>query len=983
MKTHTKTIRHLLTKISVLMICWLLHLPVAAQQAQPEIRQLVLGEKTERKVSADEELHIYGIEMKRGQVLRVTFQEKGADVGAVMVRASDQTKASAGGNFGTGFMQESLTLIADQDGVYGLFIRAQRVTDTNIEAKYEFSTSLRNTSTQNDIQRAKAELLMEEASKLLEGGDDKRSASLAVRKFEESIKIWDLLGDVYWAAMAKTGMASAFFKAGDFPKTEFYAQQVLRTFTESNNEPGIATISTSLVGLYTATQNEKAARPHLQKALEIFRRLGDKRAESLLGTLSTANLINNANTGDFDRDLVAARAKGDKLAEASLWAKRLFHYVIEEDSIEDEEQRVFFERAEREALPLLKSIRNREIEGQVFLGLGVGFYDLTLTSKTDEAADRANKEKSINYISRVIVLAKIHNNPLIQSLAYNHLNLYYDGDNNRLAIFYGKKTISSLQNFKQDLRLFDKETQQVAARKLDEEVYTSLASDLFYEGRLAEAHQVLNLGRDQEFFDLNLNPYQAGKLSLTPREAENEQLFNSALESIATKYSNRIDADYELAGEDLKVALKKLEQNFDGPPSARDTVSSVADTVDMQSALRELTAKSGKKYAAVYIVEDVGEILLITPDGIFAFASSTAAEDLPNYVTSFDIDEDILDFLQTLRSPSRDPRPLGARIYNKIFKTEELVKDKSKPITLEEKLKRLKPDVLLWSLSGNLRYVPVAALYDANTGQYLVEKYQNAVFTRARKDRFLVEPKPWSRSVGFGTSLAYSGLSPLPDVPNEIARIFGNPAINQKGFFEGKVLLNRAFTRQTMIASLQSQPGLVHIASHFIFRAGNSRNSFLLLGDGSKFSLTEMQQTPNLFAGVDLLTLSACETAAQQPGADGKEVDGFAELAQRLGASSVMATLWQIADQGTATFMTEFYRLRQAYPNAPKSEILQKAQVTLLTGKRSTVTSGTTRGGDVVGVKETLTGIPFKPRDGSPLEHPYYWASFVLFGSSR
>ncbi len=49
------------------------------------------------------------------------------------------------------------------------------------------------------------------------------------------------------------------------------------------------------------------------------------------------------------------------------------------------------------------------------------------------------------------------------------------------------------------------------------------------------------------------------------------------------------------------------------------------------------------------------------------------------------------------------------------------------------------------------------------------------------------------------------------------------------------------------------------------------------------------------FKGVDLLTLSACQTAGEV-GSDGKEVESFATLAQNAGASSVMATLWPIAD---------------------------------------------------------------------------------------
>jgi hypothetical protein len=181
------------THITVLMLFGLLHLPVAAQQAQPEIRQLVIGEKTERKVSAEEEVHLYVIEMKRGQVLRVNFQEKGADVGAVMVPAANPQKILAAANFGSGFMAESLTLIADEDGAYGLVIRAQRVTDKNIEGRYEYLAELKTTSTRNDIQRVKAETLLYEGSRLLEG-DDKTSASLALTKFEESLRIWNLLG---------------------------------------------------------------------------------------------------------------------------------------------------------------------------------------------------------------------------------------------------------------------------------------------------------------------------------------------------------------------------------------------------------------------------------------------------------------------------------------------------------------------------------------------------------------------------------------------------------------------------------------------------------------------------------------------------------------------------------------------------------------------------------------------------------------------
>jgi CHAT domain-containing protein/tetratricopeptide (TPR) repeat protein len=976
MKTNFLLSRHSLSNVPVIVVFLLLQLPVTAQETPSEIRQLVIGEKTERKVSANQERHTYAIAMKRGQVLRVNFQERGADVTAIMQRASDQQKVSAKIHNGLGFMRESLTFIADRDGVYWLVVTTQRVTGTNREALYEFLTALKNTSSPNDVQRVKAETLIAEGTQLLEGRD-KTNAALAIKKFEQSLTIWNRLGDVYWAQIAMGNIATAYILAGDYTTGEFYLRQALRTFTDINNEPEVALISAALSAVYLVTDNEEAASQHFHKALEISRRLGDKRQETVLGLFLP--LISKTNRPDLATELAAVRAKGDKVAEAAVWARKLFQYVIKEESIKDEERRTFFETAEREALPLLSLIKNRDLELQIILGLGIGFHDLALVP--DKAAALAHKKKSLTYMSRVVVLARVQNNLLAQSLAYDYLNVFYEGDNERLAIFFGKKSIKTLQDFKQDLRVFDKEDQQGAARKVDR-TYSSLAADLFFAGRLAEAHQVLNFSRDQEFFDLDLTQDQEiPRLSLTSREMENEQLFEVALENIAAAYAKLADADYQLAGEELQLTLRKLEQDFNAPLSKRDIAANVTDTIDMQSALRELTAKAGKKYAAVYIVENVGQVLLITPDEVFAFASSTGPGPLSNYVPSFKMDEYILDFLHTLRSPDLDPRHLGAEIYKKIFKTNEVVAGEFTQTTLEEKLKHFKPDVLLWSLSGNLRYVPVAALYDDKAKQYLVEKYQNAVFTRARKERFLVEPKAWSRSVGFGNSLAYEKHSALPNVPNEISSIFGSPKTKKKGFFKGEVLLNRGFTREAMLASLKSQPGLVHIASHFVFQPGDSRNSFLLLGDGSKFSLLEMQQTPNLFAGVDLLTLSACETAAQQRGADGKEVDGFAELAQRLGASSVIATLWRIADDGTSKFMTEFYRLRQANPKAPKSEILRQAQLSFLKKKRTGVTGKEKRGAVVVGTKPV--GIRFNPRDGFPFEHPYYWASFVLFGSTR
>jgi len=72
-----------------------------------------------------------------------------------------------------------------------------------------------------------------------------------------------------------------------------------------------------------------------------------------------------------------------------------------------------------------------------------------------------------------------------------------------------------------------------------------------------------------------------------------------------------------------------------------------------------------------------------------------------------------------------------------------------------------------------------------------------------------------------------------------------------------------------------------------------------------------MSEQADMFRDVQLLILSACETGAQRPDATGKEIDAFAELAQRLGANSVMASLWSVLDHSTADLMKAFYRNRE------------------------------------------------------------------------
>jgi CHAT domain-containing protein len=275
----------------------------------------------------------------------------------------------------------------------------------------------------------------------------------------------------------------------------------------------------------------------------------------------------------------------------------------------------------------------------------------------------------------------------------------------------------------------------------------------------------------------------------------------------------------------------------------------------------------------------------------------------------------------------------------------------------------------MWSLDGALRYVPVAALYDGQ--KYLIEKYRVTVFTPASQARLKDAPQTVWRGVAFGAAHA-KGFPALPSVPQELAGIIREQP-GEPGELEGHRLLDDQFTRQSLDRELLKGYAVVHMASHFNFKPGDESRSFLLMGDGGQLSLADLKTADTIFAGVDLLTLSACSTGLGDIAkSDGSEVESFGVLAQRKGAKAVVASLWPVADQSTALLMREFYHVRESNPTLTKIDALREAQVKLLHGELTPASGSGTRS-------------LIQPEAGSAApkdyRHPYFWAPFFLMGN--
>ena len=138
------------------------------------------------------------------------------------------------------------------------------------------------------------------------------------------------------------------------------------------------------------------------------------------------------------------------------------------------------------------------------------------------------------------------------------------------------------------------------------------------------------------------------------------------------------------------------------------------------------------------------------------------------------------------------------------------------------------------------------------------------------------------------------------------------------------------------------------------------------LGGGERVSLAVLAGERFRFEGLDLLTLSACDTAVP-PGVDaeGRSLDSLAWLAHARGAHNVLASLWPVPDGSTATLMQHFYQGLAAGQDKP--DALRAAQLALLS--------------QPAGGGQTARGLQVQKAVVPGGRHPYYWGAFVLLAN--
>jgi CHAT domain-containing protein len=490
--------------------------------------------------------------------------------------------------------------------------------------------------------------------------------------------------------------------------------------------------------------------------------------------------------------------------------------------------------------------------------------------------------------------------------ARNQINLMYFNEaasNQTTAIFYGKWAINTIQFIKYgQLQSLEKDLQDNFQSSFTD-AFRKLANLLVKEGRISEAEQVLRFIKEKEYQD-----YVRG---------------NGKLKGIDyTKYEEKL-----LKEAKLKSRKKSLQST-----KASDNDITEPDQSPSKQLISELKAQ-GINVAEILFVKT-----LVAKDTVSLIAiNDTKQKVYTKNIARAELNEIVFNFRGAVTDTSKNPKIEGQKLYDILVKP------------LENDF--LSPNVkkIVWSLDGVLRYVPMSALFDGKT--YLIRRFSNIQLNAADDEKVLTLRANQKTAIGMASSKSFEDLSSLPIAKNELDCIFEDEKkliINstcKKGIIKGKKVADDDFT-QSVFEDALKQYKLIHLTSHFVLQAGDNSKSFLLLGGGKDRKYTMQTFSTQQLNNVEILIMSACDTANFSP--DGSEFESFAMMAQKQGAKSVIGTLWSVADVSTSIFMTDFYRFYEI-DKLDKAEAIRQAQIAV------------------------AKNIKYS--------HPFYWSPFVLFGN--
>jgi CHAT domain-containing protein len=864
--------------------------------------------------------------------------------------------------------------------------------------------------------KAEAERLNREGLQLA----NSRQFREALEKFQQALVIFRKIGDREKQATILRNIADVYENLGEYPKVlEFYLeyyQQVLAIAREKTDRKEEGSILDDMAYLYHILGQYAEALEFRQQALAIHRKLGDRAGEAatLRGIGTVYDILGQYQKAleYYQSALEIAREVGVRWTEGRTLdgIGQVYYYHLKQPikALEYYQQalkigrEIAIERGVgdrtweahtlnnmgvaltdlghyRQALETLQQslticrevdnryLDNRRLESFILNGIGKAYFKLGDYPKAFHALQQSlllsreaiNRWTEIDTLSTISALLEKQSQP-------------------ELAIIFLKQSVNATEAIRRDLQVLPKEQQQSYTETVAG-TYRRLADLLLKQDRILEAQRVLDLLKVQELDDYlrnvrgNNNTAQ-GLPNLPPEQQTWESyqtILNKAIE-IGKELTQlrQIKPENRTAEQEQRIAQlvnvqQKIVEDFNNfiespevlalvqqlNPKARkaDLVNNLDDLIALQDNLKNLQQKAVLLYPL--ILDDRIELILTTPDS----PPIRRTVQVPKQ----QLNQTIAAFRSALLNPASDAKTPAQQLYNWLIKP------------LEAELKAADAQTIIYAPDAQLRYIPLAALYDGQ--QWLVQRYRINNITAASLTELNTKPQRKMQVLAgaFATG-RYSftlgrqsfNFSGLPFAGAEVENLAKTVPATTK-------LIDTAFTPQVTIPKMDDYT-IVHLATHAAFVVGTPDDSFILFGNGDRITLRDMQTWS--LKNVDLVVLSACETGLGGKLGNGEEILGLGYQMQRAGARAAIASLWSVDDGGTQALMNGFYSALQS-DKMTKAEALRQAQIALITGNYTALGDG--RG--VIVVKPILDSLP--PKVSAGLSHPYYWAPFILIGN--
>jgi CHAT domain-containing protein/Tfp pilus assembly protein PilF len=760
---------------------------------------------------------------------------------------------------------------------------------------------------------------------------------VALEKFLTALNIYKQIGDRSGEETTLNNIGVVYDSLGEYLKALEFHQQSLAIVKEIGYRPREGRSLNNIGLVYDHLGQYPKALEIYQQSLAIRKEIGDRSGEGT--TLNNIGAVYDS-LGEYlkalefyQQSLVISKEIGDREGEGTTLNNigLIYHHLDKYPKALESYQ---------QSLAIVKEIGFRAGEGRSLNNIGgiyhrLGQYPKALESYQQslvivkEVGDREGEGKNLN------------------NIGYSYKELKQPES----AISFLKQAINVYEIIRKDNRFLTRE-QHNSYTKTVELTYRKLADLLLSQSRLLEAQQVLELLKTQEIYSIdreNRATLTSSGIEYTPTENEIRKQHEN-LVALGEKYyvCENTPKCSEAQKSQLRSQLQALQQQFDktlaeAEDKAKTKIRDIADEgkKDFIKGNQNLVeAQPGTLLVYPFVTEDKIWLLWTSAGGVYG------STEMPT-VGRVKLLKAVQDYRNLLQTPTTDPAELaklqqsGQQLYQWLIKPLE-------PALASKSIKHL-----IFSLDGTTRYIPISALVSPDK-KYLIEQYDISTVLSVgltnTSDRLPKSPQ-LSSVLGLGVSLGFPPeFKALKNVELELKSIVKAPG-DTTGLYPGQKFLNTNFNQQTLADHIKGQ-NILHIATHAKYLSTNPRESYLLLGNGQKYMIREIEYLRNL-GNVHLVVLSACETGLGEANADGKEIQGISAYftGGESKAKAVLSSLWNVNDASTGELMKSFYQ-NLSKGTMTKSEALRQAQLSM--------------------IKNT------SPQNYS---HPYYWAPFVLIGN--